>query len=322
MAAAKRKRVNVQYRKLDDLTNGFGGQTLEQALRTAMKNVGPGGVVVGTDSQARSWNGNPDYGTMVLSHFDVSGKGFIGEIVRFEPGSPVPLVNTTAGTPFFNLTQAAPPQDHEAMRGIMYVLIINDHVMIVESDINTARLETYLSWFLTDATNAVTGGTHVILAAELSALSGAQLSKVETIVFQPPPVTKDVARASGAPTATTRDVEEGNTLKVLKAAGMDETDIQALAGQDTDIEVRLWIKFKDDWRKKQVGAEDASRLLRNLPEDQLTLYGPGGRQKENKIVKLTYPANIEVVGAHMVPKDVARALYEAYEHFQTNGYLD
>ena len=322
MAAAKRKRVNVQYRKLEDLTSGFTGQTLEQALRTAMQNVGPSGAAVGIDSHARSWSGNLDYGTMVLSHFDVSGTGFIGEIVRFEQGSPVPLVNTTAGTPFFNLTQAIPPQDHEAVRGIMYVLIIGDHVMIVESDINTARLENYLSWLLTDATSAITSGTHVILAAELSALSGAQLSKVETIVFQPPAVTKKDVRQPGMPTSTSRDVEEGDTLKVLKAAGMDETDIQALAGQDTDIEVKIWIKFKDDWRKKQVGAEDASRLLRNLPEDQLTLFGPGGRQKENKIVKLTYPANIEVAGAHMVPKDVARALYEAYEHFQTNGYLD
>jgi hypothetical protein len=326
MTTPRRKRIKVQYRKLSDLTGGFGGKSLEDALRAAMQHTGSAGIL-GLVPGARVCDVLLEYGTMVMSWFDGSKVGFLGEIVRYEPGSPVPLVNTATSGPAFNLTQAKPPQDHEAMRGVLYMLVIGDHAMIIEQDMNTARLELYLTWLLAQATQIIQPNAHVVLAAELSVASGAsiQLSEVEQVTFKPKPVTQETLKhrqTEGGKASTRRGVAEHNTLEVLKAAGMDETDIQALANSDTQIQVTLQIKFKGDWRKKPVGMDDANRLLRNLPEDQFTLSGPGGTQRLNHIVKLTHPANIEVDGAHLNPVDVARALYEAYEVFKNNGYLD
>jgi hypothetical protein len=198
--------------------------------------------------------------------------------------------------------------------------------MVLESDVATGRAEKYLSWLLGEATDAVAKGTHVILVAELSAQAGTtQLSQVEQVIFKPRPVASaDPGEPVDSVTvgATSRDVSETNTLEVLRAAGMDDTDIQNLVKADTKIEVTLQIRFKGHRRRKPLGIDDANRLLRNLPEDQVTLIGPGGRQKEGKIVKLAYPANVEMVGSLLKPTDVARALHEGYKYFVSNGYID
>jgi hypothetical protein len=168
------------------------------------------------------------------------------------------------------------------------------------------------------------------LLAELTAAGGAmQLSKVDEVVFKPKPFQPQGKDFQGedqmVPTTetATRGVAETNALEVLKAAGMDEADIQKFASDDTQIEVTLQIRFKGQRRRRQsLTIEDTNRLLRNIPDDELTLKGPGGRQKDGKIEKLAYPANVETTGSLLVTADVARALYEGYKSFVSNGYIE
>jgi hypothetical protein len=228
----------------------------------------------------------------------------------------------------YNLTQAKAPEGHEPIRGVLYFMAIGNHVMVLESDLATGRAETYLSWLLSELTPTVPKGTHIILVAELSAQGGAtQLSQVEEVVFRPRPVSAadpDFG-AHVAPVtvgSTSRDVAETNTFEVLRAAGLDDTDLQNLVQSETKIEVVLQIKFKGQRKRRPLGIEDANRLLRNVPEDQVTLIGPGGRQKAGRILKLSYPANVERSGTLFVTNDVARALYEGYKYFVSNGYID
>jgi hypothetical protein len=325
MATNGRKKVNIQYRKLEDLTGGFGKHTLQSALSSCLKQAA-GGSVVADSVTSRQFEQDKAYGTIVLNYVEDTQLFFFGEIVRFEPGADLPLLQIGTNVKVYNLTQAKAPQGHEPIRGVLYFMAIGNHALILESDVSTGRAETYLSWLLGEATPSVSKGTHVILVAELSAQAGAtQLRQVEQVVFKPRPVEAPDASAALMPVtvgATSKDVAETNTLEVLRAAGMDDTDIQKLVQSDTKIEVTLQIKFKGQRRRKPLGIDDANRLLRNIPEDQITLIGPGGRQKEGKIVKLSYPANIELVGSLLNSKDVARALYEGYKYFVSNGYID
>lgn len=325
MAGSGRKKVNIQYRKLEDLSGGFGTHTLMSALSASLRYISSKGAIA--DSvESRQYDVDKAYGTLVLNYVEDSQTFFFGEIVRFEPGADLPLLQIGANVKAYNLTQAKAPQGHEPIRGVLYFMAIGNHVMVLESDVSTGRAETYLSWLLSDATASAAKGTHVILVAELSAQAGAmQLSQVEQVVFKPRPVSPADPQAPMVPVTvgeTSRGVSETNTLEVLRAAGMDDTDIQKLVEADTKIEVTLQIKFKGQRRRKPLGIEDANRLLRNIPEEQVTLIGPGGRQKEGKIVKLAYPANVEMVGSLLETKDVARALYEGYKYFVSNGYID
>jgi hypothetical protein len=325
MAGNGRKKVSVQYRKLDDVTGGFGACTLQSALSTCLNQKSEESTMA--DSVvSRQYEHDKAYGTIVLNYVLEEKPFFFGEIVRYEPGADLPLLQIGTHVKAYNLTQAKAPHGHEPIRGILYFMAIGNHVLILESDVSASRAELYLSWLLGQATSSIAKGTHVMLAAELSAQAGgAQLSQVEEVVFKPRPVTSAEPILESAPVtvgATSRDVSETNTLEVLRAAGMDDTDIQRLCQADTQIEVTLQIKFKGQRRRKQLGIDDANRLLRNVPEDQITLIGPGGRQKEGRILKLAYPANVETVGSLLHTKDVTRALHEAYKYFVSNGFID
>ena len=328
MPATARKKVTVQYRKLDDIVGAFGSQTLQQALSACLKQPRDQGVL--GDMPAHRQYKDDIYGTLVLNYIDERPDYFFGELVRFEPGADLPLLQLETGVKAYNLTQAKAPDGHEPLRGVLYFMAIGNHVVLIEADVSSARAERYLSWLLAEATTTLKSGTHVILLAELTASGGAmQLSNVEEVVFRPKPFTSQSTDApaqeqmvSTIETAT-KGVAETNTLEVLKAAGMDEADIQKFATNDTQIEVTLQIRFKGQRRRRQsLSIDDTNRLLRNIPDDELTLKGRGGRQKNGKIEKLAYPANIETVGSLLKTTDVARALYEGYKSFVSNGYID
>jgi hypothetical protein len=68
--------------------------------------------------------------------------------------------------------------------------------------------------------------------------------------------------------------------------------------------------------------DDAKRLLRNVPDDEMTLVGKSGRQKNGKISKLSYPANILTIGSILDREDVARSMVEAFHSFISNGYIE
>ena len=328
MSSIARKKVTVQYRKLDDIEQAFGGQSLQAVLCACMKKQNGSGQI-GDDPSQRHYT-DDGYGTLVLNFVDDRSEYFFGELVRFEPGADLPLLQLDTGVKAYNLTQAKAPQGHEPLRGILYFMAVGSHVVLIESDVSSARAERYLSWLLSDATTTLARGTHVILLAELTAAGGAmQLSKVEEVVFKPKPFqpkgTDFQTSDQTVPTVETetRGVAETNALEVLKAAGMDEADIQKFASNDTQIEVTLQIRFKGQRRRRQsLTIEDTNRLLRNIPDDELTLKGPGGRQKNGKIEKLAYPANVETIGSLLKTDDVARALYEGYKSFVSNGYID
>lgn len=325
MAALARKKVTVQYRKLDDIAGAFGAHSLQQALSACLKKQ-KGSAAIGDEPAARQFV-DPAYGTLVLNYIEDAKEFFFGELVRFEPGADLPLLQLGKGVKAYNLTQAKAPDGHEPIRGFLFFMAVGNHFVLVEADVSSARAERYLSWLLADATSTIAKGGHVILISELTTSGGAmQLSEVEEVIFKPRPYvpsgTEELLSETTTVGTAVREVEETNTWEVLRAAGMDNADIQRLAEKDTQLQVTLQIRFKGQRRRQRLSIEDTNRLLRNIPDDELTLKGPGGRQKNGKIEKLAYPANVELVGSLLKTKDVARALLEGYKHFVANGYID
>lgn len=330
MSIGARKKVTVQYRKLDDKSVGFGTRTFQEMVAACLKQT-YGTVVIGDDPKARQFN-DDGYGTIALNWFEEKTGYFFGELVRFEPGADLALLQISSGGHAYNLTQAKAPDGHEPLRGVLYFMAIRNHVVLIESDMSAARAERYFTWLLSDRTTNIAKGSHVILLAELNKSGGAmQLTNVEQVIFRPKSLSgpSDFDENSLSDKSTTsvvsttrRGVSETSAFEVLRAAGMDDTDLQRFVSKDTQLEVTIQIKFKDQRYRKPVSIDDTNRLLRNIPDDELTLVGPGGRQKNGKIEKLAYPANVETVGSLLVSKDVARALYEGYTSFLNNGYID
>ena len=186
-----------------------------------------------------------------------------------------------------------------------------------------------MSWLLGPLCRVVRENCNVILDAELSAEAGSGgLDSIDQVVIRPKPVAMpekhegDLVESEAAVGSARKDVSRGSTLEVLRAAGMSETDIQKMVEASTSIDVTLQIRFKEAGRRKALPGIDARRLLRNIPDDEMTLTGKGGRQKNGKIVKLTYPAFVAVSGSILATSDVRRALHEAYKYFMSNGLID
>lgn len=322
-----RRKVSVQYRKLADPVGAFASTTLQKALMGAMESFA-GAAKIGENVLVRTLASDKTYGSLVLNNYQPDEKFFFGEIVRFEPGADLPLLQTKGHDQFYNLAQAKAPEGHEALRGVLYFMAIGNHVTLVESDFATGRAEGYLTWLLTECSSAVSMGAQIILEAELGAeTSNSQLSQIDKVVIKPVPMMPQPTQLpelteNEVQSTSTRGVDEGRTFAVLRAAGLDETDLQKIVADQTSIEVTLQIKFKDRRRTKSLVMENAKRLLRNVPEDDMVLTGSGGRQKGGRIIKLSYPANVEVVGALLVSKDVARALYEGFSYFLANGHIE
>lgn len=331
MAPGKRRPVTVQYRRLDVGQPVFGSATLQQALAACMQKPAEDGSV-GENPVARQY---PDaaFGTMLLNDFHSEERYYFGELVRFQPGEQLPLlklVELESGAKAYNLTQAKAPDGHEPIKGILYFMVIGNHFLVAENDLTTARAERYLTWLLSERTTMMARGSHVILIPGTDSASLARLGEVSEVVFRPQPIRPlevqgDLVEQDRTVTATgtrMQEVEKSNTFEVLRAAGFDETDIHRLANESTSLEVTVQVRFKKERRAAALSSDDTNRLLRNLPEDEIVLKGPAGRQREGRIERLTYKANVIVQGSLLDPTDVARALYEGYQYFTTNEYID
>lgn len=284
---ADRKKVSLQYRKLATI-NDF-ALSLQTALANAVAHP-IGASTFGNDVSSRRCDEDLEYGTLVLNYILDDPNFFFGELVRFEMGADLPLLKLGAGK-VYDLTQAKAPDGHEAVRGVLYFMAVKNHVILLEGGIASSRLERYLTWTLAKIVKVVPEASQVLLDAEFTTPGDTRkLAEVEHIVLKPRALTEPMTKAAEELVEQThtakREVASTNTFDVLLAAGFGRADIEELVKEKTDLEVRIEIKFKSENRRRKVlGAEQASRLLRNLPEDELTLTGPGGRGSGPKCVR-------------------------------------
>jgi hypothetical protein len=68
VTALARKKVTIQYRKLEDIEKKLMGTTLQAAVSKALQAKGPKGII-GDDPELRLCTEDPDYGTTVLNFF-------------------------------------------------------------------------------------------------------------------------------------------------------------------------------------------------------------------------------------------------------------
>lgn len=318
-----RKAVTVQYRKLDDPNGGFQGRTLLATLTKAMSAV-VDEKNLGQSAEVRVDGSDPAFGAVVLNYHHYGEDFFFGEIVRFEPGADLPLLQIKDHIQSYNLTQSKAPDGHEPIRGMLYFVVFNDHLVFFENSLPSARLERYLTWLLADKVKVCKPNTHVILSAEVR-MEGADptLREIQQIEIKAPPITEaSDERIVEVSEARERKVSRLDAMEVLRAAHMSEEDIQSLLSDSTSLEVFLQIRFKSKRLRRPIAAASANRLLRNLAEDDVTMFGPAGKQKAGKLVKLSQPAQVVRVGSLLDTKDALRALTESYRYFVSNGYID
>ncbi|AWN35880.1 hypothetical protein [Methylobacterium radiodurans] len=260
-----------------------------------------------------------------MNSAQVMPRGIFLEIVRFAPGSRIPLIQTGAGGSEYQLRNANTPQGTELIRGFLYALLIGDHFLYVNREIAMNRNEAFLEWMLGTKTGISTPDLSLRFTPTVNI---EELPSVQRMVLRPREAA-DAAEMRAGPgqvrTAETRaDTERlsGSTVfGILKAAHFTDERIAALEAEGVDIELKLEVYFKSDGSKYEISRDQVSDLIRDVPEDELTLYSHAGRERSGHIKRVAYPAQVETEGELFDRPSISGALWDAFNHFNRQGYV-
>ena len=260
---------------------------------------------------------------------------FFGDLTQYTKGYLQALIEEKEDTPTLAVEQEPPPAGKEYVHSMMYWMVVGNHALVIQSrSLTTKNLEEYLGWLLRDRTTTISPTVNVILQAEFDAAQvGGDLDDIREIIVGGATSTMTIAEAPPAPPerivetdayrelATRRPWHE-RAIEVLKAVMTNEADVSKLLQSippDADLQVSVHIGYRT--KRRRVSRAPMQQALRNLPEGEIKAVGKTG-QISGTDIRLSYPARVQTNGNLLVPDDVVRALWEAYEHFVNNGKID
>lgn len=265
-----------------------------------------------------------------MNNFEILPRGLFIEMVRFAPGSQIPLIETGGGGREYALQNANTPRGTELVRGFLHALIIEDHFLYVSREVAMNRSEGFMEWLLAAKTGVATPNLALRFTPEVKI---EELPSVDRMVLRP----KEPADAGRRPQATapvyadaqpaqTRAASERlageSVFEILKAAHFTDERIAALEEQGVDIEIKIEVFFKSDGSRRELSRDDVADLIRDVPENEITLYSQAGREKAGHIRRVSFPAQVDTVGELFDRPSISGAMWEAYRYYTREGYID
>lgn len=285
----------------------------------------------------RAWLVPPSTEETLLMNLNHDGRSFyFGDLTLYTKGFMQALLEEAADAPMLAVEQQPPPQGKEYVHSMMYWLVVNNHMFMIQSrSLGAKQLEEYLTWLLKDRTAAITPTGQVILQAKFDASDvGGDLADIREIIVggtaavssraAPEPVLD--AGFKGAAVETHKKIARRKPLfdkafDVLLAVMNNEADVKKLlesvpAGADLEVSVHIGYKAK-----KEVSRAPMQEALRNLPEGEITAIGRDGRMTGNDI-RLSHRASVIKNGSLLDAEDAIRALREAHKYMVDNGKIE
>ena len=333
-----RKAITVHYRRLEDVTGSFNGNTLEQALRKALDHKIDGDVLA-EHWKLRAWQENQDKGTLLINQYHDGGGYYFGDLTHYSSGHMQALIKNAGDAAVLDVEQQTAPEGREYVHSLMYWLVIGNHAFVIQStSLRTKSLEDYFTWLLKTNSGVIDDNGQVILQVDFDpGQVGGDLEDINKIVVGGVAVEPELQAPRGAMMAEETkyiDQEQQHTLaqkrgwrdkakQVLNAIMSSEADVDKLVESVPDgasLEVAVHVSYKTRG-KKEISKAPMRQALRNLPEGEITAYGKRGKM-DGKDIRLSYPASILTQGSLLDPEDVSRALLEAYQYFVNNGKIE
>jgi hypothetical protein len=213
--------------------------------------------------------------------------------------------------------------------------------------LRTEEFERYLDWFLKTKSPQLTKDTQIILDAKFDAdVIGGDLEDIQEIVVGG--VASPASIASNTDVVEqVRDVTQTGQIDTGRRAGWatatailrellgGDANVEALmraVPADAELNVQVHIGYQTKKRKiDRVALMQLETGLRNLPDSQLQVVAKGARKAADGTIRLHHSASIrlvkaldegnQLIGTLLDPKDVLRAMEEAYSNFVSNGKI-
>jgi hypothetical protein len=332
MPSAPRQPVTIHYRRLQDVSGAFGRLTLEAAIRKAMNHQHTG-EKVSSRWKHRAWIIPPSSEDTLLMNLHHDGSDYyFGDLTQYTKGYMQALLEQAPNKPMLTVEQQPPPRGKEYVHSMMYWLLVQSHVLMIQSkSLGSKQLEEYFTWLLKDQTKTIKATGQVILQAKFDPPEvGGDLDDIREIIIGG---TVPAGPVLSPETEHVTDVEQYKEIKkhrpfaertrdVLLAIFNNEADVQKLIDsvpKEARLEVDVHIGYRA--RKRHVSRAPMQEALRNLPEGEITAIGRDGKMTD-KDIRLSHHASVLKVGNLLDSKDVVRALREAHKYFVDNGKID
>lgn len=335
MARSKMLPATIHYRRLEDVTNAFGGTNLQAAIQKALhKNS------LQNDFHKRVFNRSGFSDSIFANQIKIEPAYAFGDLVHFTRGHMQALFQAVGrAIPQAPIKQMK-AQDGEFIHSLLYWYIRGNHVFVLQArTVRTADLEDYLSWLLTDASSVLKKPLNVILRSKFDPSAvGGNLNDIEEIkiggTIAP---RKEVQPASDARIRTViedervgdieRATERGIVRRVLEAMlGSESKEVDNFINRiDPAAELKLRVTIGLQARRTKIDRTPLSELevgLRNLPDAEVSVKARNGKSTPLGQLQLTYPTSISVIESLWDPTSVWSAFERAYEEFVASGKID
>lgn len=348
---ATRKPVTIHYRRFSDNAL-IKGLSLEDGVRSAMA-IQENGIRLADRYSLRIFENGDDnlFANVYHDGLDSGDSLVFGDILHFTKGHLQALFDAgQRDVASASVEQMRAPERKEYIHSIMYWMIKDDHVFVIQStSLRTEALENYLGWLLSTKTQVAPTPSSIVLASQFDgAAVGGDLNDIQELIIggvaTPPPIeAKDHPPAAQPVTdtevkgkidtaATTGWQQAREILSTLLGGSANVDKIMDAVPEGADLSVEVHIGYKT--RKRAVSREGLKSLetgLRNLPDSQLQVRARDGVKTADGSIRLHHPASIQFhevqdgdekrPGSLLDPTDVLRAMKEAHAVFVANGKI-
>ena len=259
---------------------------------------------------------------------------FAGQLTYFEREANVPAIlgDPDADVNELDLGQFALGQNASMIHGLLYFVVVGDHVGLIESNgLKSGRLERYLTQLMTSS-DLLEAGNTVVLNAQFTAADGRAVTNATEVQIATTKArrTDNAADNAGPPKLVEQDIEtarrEGHSvIRVLEALDWSPEDIQTLMAEVPEggwLEgfFRFFIKSRTA-RRQTIKRQTLDEAFRNINPADLTILGKGKREKDG-FVKLTSVKPVETVGSLLNPTSAVQQIEAALREWAANGQID
>lgn len=258
---------------------------------------------------------------------------FAGQLTYFERGANVPAIlgNPDDDVNELDLGQFALGENASMIHGILYFVVVEDHVGLIESSgLRSARLERFLTQLLTQG-NQLNAGDTVTLNTKFTARAGRQVTEAKEVQVAARRAQRgNAAPGEIAPRLVEQDVEtarrEGQSVvQVLEVLGWTPDDIERLMaevppGGWLEGFFRFFIKSRTA-RKRPMNRGTLNEALRNTDPEQVTILGKGMREKDG-FTQFTATRSVETVSSLLNPTSAVQQIEAALRDWAASGQID
>lgn len=324
---------SVQYRYLNckacSPVESLTDTTLMGMIRYALRQKRRGDVL-GKRARARIADLDQNGQIVLLNGFkgdNSSQVAFSGQLVLYREGIDVPTIEEKLEkeTNRFDIVQYHTPEENKPIEGVLYFVVIGNHVGLITSNaVRNRWLERYLTWLLKDAADVIRDEDYIELNARIS-LKGdkAEPLLMQEIALRPQASSPEEIKSSRL-VRREKGISKATVLDILKVLGIgDEAgdDLAKSVPDDGTLEGEFRVFIKKGRFKWNFDKDTLDHAFRNIDDENPKWSGKSGKISDGMLY-LAETVQVEATGSWLDAENAIEQIVEQMYRWAKQGRID